>query len=85
MSSRCPVLTLSPKPTAVAKEKGAVEVFWFGQGALIVSVVDGKNRRFRTGSEAVSGENSVRDGQKKGLERVYPVKSCTFFFYTPVF
>lgn len=70
MGSLCPVLTLSPEPAAVAKEKGAVGVFWFGQGALIVSVVGGKNRRYRTGSGAVSGENSVWDGQKKGLERV---------------
>ena len=27
MGSLCPVLTLSPKPAAVAKEKGAVGVF----------------------------------------------------------
>jgi len=33
-------------------------------------VGDGKNPRFQIGSGAVSGENSVRDGQKKGLERV---------------
>jgi len=33
-------------------------------------VGDGKNRRFQIGSGAESGEISVRDGQKKGLERV---------------
>ena len=58
---------------------------WFGQDALLLSVEDGKNRRYRTRSGGASGENSVWGGQKKGLERVLPVKSCTFFFCSPVF
>ena len=70
MGSLCPVLTLSTEPSAVAKEKGLLECFRFGQSALLLSVRDGKNLRFQIGSGAESGENSVRDGQKKGLEKV---------------
>ena len=55
-------------------------MFWFGQGALIVSVGDGKNRRFRTGSGAVSGEISAGDGQKKDL-RGFSLSSPAHSFF----
>lgn len=56
MGSLCPVLTLSPEPSAVAKEKGLLECFRFGQSALLLSVGDGKKdlRGFSLSSPAHS-------------------------------